>query len=200
MSEPMTNRAYVSHDGAQFPAGWMLKSGQPGEPRGPVATVQDGIQFYVSGPGGRVVRLELDVHDAGDLHQALEAHMENVAAGDVKPITPEERDRLLRKDWRKSNLRAVRDEIDNPLRPRLAKDKGEEYTGPRVIVPSDDYRELLAAAQLDPEFLAAMEAVLEAWTGPHRWQGPGGTNPAEVIRSWAPELAAALDRLAELNA
>lgn len=205
MTEEMITRGPLK--GLEMSVPWMLTSGvriESGHPARQI--VQDGIQLYVVGADRTALRLDLDVHDAGDLHQALEAHMENVAATGVQPMTPEERRRALRTDkTRKANLNAIQEEIDNPIRPCTcgARKTREACTCPHRMTPSRalaSFGDHALVSDVDPEFLAAMEAVLEAWTGPHRWQGPGGTDPAEVIRSWAPELAAALDGLAALNA
>ena len=181
---------------------WMLASGQPDDWQGPAQGVRGGIQLYVTDDSGRMAAVvQLDVHDAGDLYQALEEHMENLAGDDVPTMTQEERDRALRKgraagvtrldpdthreEIRRRNLNAVREEIDRPF---LVKGDGEEYTGPRVIVPSDEYRDLLAAklameerASITPvwsqakpvppsqELLDAVHDLVAAWTnnGPH---------------------------------
>lgn len=189
MTRELVTRADLK--GLDMAVRWMLVSGErTNQPVGihDRVTIKDGIQVYVTDDSGRVAAtLDLDVHEAGDLHQALEAHMENVAGGDVPTMTQEERDRALRKgkDWHKSNLRAIREETNRPL---LVKGDGEEYTGPRVIVPSDEYQELLAAklamdkqaaitpiwGQVKPvpptqELLDAVHDLVAAWTnnGPH---------------------------------
>jgi hypothetical protein len=161
------------------------------------------IHFYTHAPGGHIVKLDLDVHDAGELHQALEAHMENVAA--PEPITPEERDRLLRKGqrdrlaaaphgWdevRRRNLEALRENVDLS-RPRLVKDGGEEFTGPRVIIPAEELKDHVALRE-------ATREVAEIWKDMDPGMAPTA-DPRQIVRSWAPDLAAAIDRLAELNA
>jgi hypothetical protein len=165
MSKPMTSRGELK--GLDLAVPWLLASGQP-DPRPdrtdlPGRAIVPGIQLYVQ-EAGDVVKLDMDLHEAGDLYAALEQHMENVA--EAQPITQEERDRLLRKDRiRKGNLEAVRDEIARPLFP-----KGD---------PAEDVRRL--------------------WIdGPTRYgkvyTAPGDAH--DVVRSWFPELAEALDRLA----
>jgi hypothetical protein len=190
--------------GLDMAARWMLASGQPDDWQGPAQGIRGGIQLFVSAEGGRVVEVQLDVHDAGDLYQALEEHMENLAGDDVPTMTQEERDRALRKgrtagvtrldpdthreEIRRRNLNAVREETSRPL---LVKGNGEEYTGPRVIVPSDEYQDLLAAK-------VALEGILGVWTDPTTYP-VDHTVARERVQMALPGLAAALDRLAELN-
>lgn len=167
MSKEMITRAEFK--GQEVAPAWMLVSGVGDE-------WESRIYLRVPMHDGKVAQVPMDVHDAGELHQALEAHMENVAAGDVQPITPEERDRLLRKDRVRGNLRAVRDELEG---------KGPEETFRKVDLPRTD-------PGVDPEFTEAMEEVLGAWI-------LAGAARAR-IRKDSPTLARALDRLAELNA
>jgi hypothetical protein len=159
MSEPMVTRAELKDQDMTVP--WMLVSGQDIKVNDLISRKQKGMILYVN-DGSRTTQVPMDVHEAGELYAALEAHMENVA--EAQPITPEERDRLLRKDRiRKGNLEAVKDEIARPLFP-----KG------------------------DPA-----EAVRRLWI-----DGPSGKAPEvaertiEIIRSWFPQLADALDDLA----
>lgn len=160
MTRELITRADLK--GLDMAARWLLASGHTDQ-----ATIQGVIQLLVSGADGKVVRLDLDVHDAGDLYHALEEHMENVAA--AEPMTPEERDRALRKgkDFRKANLRAVQDEIDRPLR-------------------------LAEGRTVTPAVAAALEDAARAWTSDEKTLASKRT-----IQGWAPALAAALDRLAD---
>lgn len=183
MTEEMITRGELK--GLEMSVPWMVTSGVRIESGHPARQlVQDGIQLYVVGADRTALRLDLDVHDAGDLHQALEAHMENVAAHDVKPITAEERDRLLRKgrgrlapdtEWeeiRRRNLNAIQEQIDHPLGVKSGADS-----------PALD----------DAEFLAAMEEVLAQWVN---MTGPSRTS----LYLSHHFLAVALERLASLNA
>jgi len=175
MTKELTTRGPFQPNGLTVK--WALKSGQG-------STWDPEIQLAVPGPDGRVLSVPMDVHEAGDLHRALEAHMENVAAHEVKPITPEERDRLLRKDRqeriRLGNLKAFQEEIDNPLKPCTC---GARKTREACTCPHRAY----TAAQM------AAEDVLSEWLAIPTFR-------REEIKAHHRDLAAALDRLAALNA
>lgn len=171
MSKELTTRGPFDSDPGVL-VRWMLKSGQVvNRPigNGDVHRTRPGIQLYVP-QGGNIVELDLaDVHEAGDLYVALEAHMENVADGGLLQVTlmsGEDREAMTPntpKSWR-------------PESPEAKDAMGE-----------------------DLEFLEAMDNVLEAWMNP-------APVPAfhdavkDATRRDFPALAAALDRLAALNA
>lgn len=179
MTQEITSRGPFD-DAPGVTVRWMLKSGQRNVRQYGSSIqrteVRDGIQLYVPTEGGKVAMVDMDVHEAGDLYQALEDHMENVAADGVRTLDPQERERLLRKHQegvRIRNLKAVQDEIDRPWTP------GE--------------------GGVDAEFLAAMEAVLAAWTSAGPVPNYHRKFQDELRVNW-PTLASALDRLAALNA
>lgn len=150
---------------------WMLKSGQPAQGN-QFGRIRTGIQLYVPHSGGVAVVELADVHEAGDLYVALEAHMENIAGPDEEPV---QNARMASEDDQRGNVPATfepdaRTGFDAALDARNAE-----------------------AAGVDAEFLGAMADVVEAWTtmAPGRRTGLYLTHHA---------LAAALDRLAALNA
>jgi len=188
MSSPITTRGPFHANG--WSVKWMLQSGTDN-------AWDPAIRLVVPDGAGHALNVPLDLHEAGDLYAALEAHMENVA--EAAPITPEERDRLLRKGRQdrilKGNLKAVQEEIDNPIptksgvavpasfMPRMTPTRAREMMGDHALV-----------SDLDPEFLEAMEEVLAQWADLD-------TDDREIIRNeYGSRLAAALDRLAALNA
>lgn len=183
---------------------WMLKSGERSER--PIAgssrvIVRDGIQLYVPHPGGVTVLDFADVHEAGDLYVALEAHMENVAADqeradgvgpveEARSMGEEERRSMTPNvpkvidhgaDFRAANMAAVQEQIDNPL-------FGGEDPGKSPVWA------------MDREFLEAMDVVVQAWTGAPSRYPVDHTVARERVAMAMPDLAAALDRLAALNA
>jgi len=167
MSEPMVTRGDLAGQDMTVP--WMLVSGQDISVNQVITRKQKGMILYVN-DGSRTVQVPMDLHEAGDLYAALEAHMENVA--EAQPITPEERDRLLRKGRQdrilKGSLEAVRDEIAQPI--LLKRDRED-------------------AAE-------AVREVAEIW----RDMDPGpeaAADPRQGVRRMAWDLAAALDRLVQ---
>lgn len=188
MTEEMITRGELK--GLEMSVPWMVTSGvriESGHPARQI--VQDGIQLYVVGADRTALRLDLDVHDAGDLHQALEAHMENVAAHDVKPITLEERRRALRggkwEEFRGRNLKAIQDEIDNPLEVKGEAGVMRPIWGQVKPVPPSQ------------ELLDAVRDLVVAWTN----NGPAASVNHQVrlnaVAQAFPGLAGLLNRVAQ---
>lgn len=185
---------------------WMLKSGERSDRpmgAGSRVLVRDGIQLYVPHQGGVTVLDFKDVHEAGDLYVALEEHMENVAgdqerAGGVGPV---EEARLMTEEERRNMTPNTPARI-LPEPARWTDADGEKIRAAKsgATVPASFFKgEVWPGVSVDPEFLEAMDDVLQAWLNPAQ----GAILPIgrqDHLRAVWPTLAAALDRLAALNA